>query len=81
MYAGADLETPVRVSANADSYNVQHGVTRLPETPDVPYLDVAAVLSKNERKLTLFCVNRHLNQDISHKELKSAIFAEPMAHK
>ena len=64
MYAGADLETPVHVSISADSYNVQHGVTRLPEIPDVPYLDVAAVLSKNERKLTLFCVNRHLDQDI-----------------
>jgi alpha-N-arabinofuranosidase len=73
MYAGADLETPVHVSANADSYNVQHGVSRLPEIPDVPYLDVAAVLSKDERKLTLFCVNRHLDQDIP-AEMKTGGF-------
>jgi alpha-N-arabinofuranosidase len=64
MYAGADLETPVHVSSNGNSYNVQQGVTRLPEIPNVPYLDIAAVLSKDERKLTLFCVNRHLDQDI-----------------
>jgi alpha-N-arabinofuranosidase len=64
MYAGADLETPVHVSSNGDSYNVQQGVTRLPEIPNVPYLDIAAVVSKDEHKLTLFCVNRHLDQDI-----------------
>ena len=64
MYAGADLETPVSVSTDGGTYTVQHGVTRLPEIPDVPYLDVAAALSKDERKLTLFCVNRHLDQDV-----------------
>jgi alpha-N-arabinofuranosidase len=64
MYAGADVDVPVTVSTNARHYDVQHGVTRLPDIAEVPFLDVEAALNKNGDKLTLFCVNRHLDQDI-----------------
>ncbi len=64
MYAGADIDTPVTVSTDADHYDVQHGVTRLPDIRDVSYLDTAAALNSRGDKLTLFCVNRHLDQDV-----------------
>jgi alpha-N-arabinofuranosidase len=44
---------------------VAQGVDRLPEIESVPYLDVVAAVSHNGAKLTLFCVNRSLNTDIS----------------
>ena len=64
MYAGADVETPVKTSTNAGSYDVTEGVTRIPDIPRVPYLDVTAALNKAGDRLTLFCVNRHLDRDL-----------------
>ncbi len=64
LYAGSDAEIPVEASSNADNYDVQHGVTRIPEIPKVPFLDVVAALDKSGDKLTLFCVNRHLDKDV-----------------
>ncbi len=64
MYAGADMDLPVKALAEAGHYDVQHGVTRMPDIADVPFLDVAAALNKSGDKLTLFCVNRHLDQDV-----------------
>ncbi len=65
LYASSDIDTPVRVSADAGSYDVKAGVTRLPEIANVPYLDVAGALSSDGERLTLFCVNRHLDQDVT----------------
>jgi alpha-L-arabinofuranosidase len=65
MYASADAAKRVAVTAIAGSYSVAQGVDRLPEIASVPYLDVVATLSKDGRKLTLFCVNRSLDTDIS----------------
>lgn len=71
MYAGADIETPVQVTSDAGSYSVEQGVMRLPQIPDVPYLDLVAAVNKAGEKLTLFCVNRHPDQDITARvELK-----------
>ncbi len=64
MYSGADIDVPVKVSTDTGHYNVQRGVTRLPDIPDVPYLDVVAALNKAGDKLTLFCVNRHLDRGV-----------------
>jgi alpha-L-arabinofuranosidase len=64
MYAGADLETPVKTSSDGGTYDVEQGVTRLPQISGVPYLDIVAALNKDGHKLTLLCVNRHLDQDI-----------------
>jgi alpha-L-arabinofuranosidase len=65
LYASADLDTPVKASADAGQYDVKGGVTRLPAIPNVPYLDVVAALNKSGDQLTLFCVNRHLEQDVA----------------
>lgn len=65
MYAGADASQPVAVAADSGSYSVKQGVDRLPEIASVPYLDVVAALSRDGRKLILFCVNRSLQTDIA----------------
>ncbi|HTW45905.1 MAG TPA: alpha-L-arabinofuranosidase C-terminal domain-containing protein [Acidobacteriaceae bacterium] len=64
MYASAHPSQPVAVTTDSGSYSVQHGVTRLPDIANVPYLDVVAALNQSGSKLTLFCVNRSLNTDI-----------------
>jgi alpha-L-arabinofuranosidase len=43
---------------------VHHGVTRLPEIPEVPYLEVVGTLNKTGDRLTLFCLNRDLTRDL-----------------
>jgi alpha-N-arabinofuranosidase len=65
LYANADIAKPVAVTSNAGEYSVAQGVNRLPEIASVPYLDAVAALSQDGRKLTLFCVNRSLDKDIS----------------
>lgn len=65
MYAAAHPVQPVAVTTDGGSYSVQHGVTRLPEIANVPYLDVVAALDEPGSTLTLFCVNRSLDTDIS----------------
>ncbi|UWZ85846.1 alpha-L-arabinofuranosidase C-terminal domain-containing protein [Occallatibacter riparius] len=67
MYANADAAQPVTVKADSGAYSVKQGVDRLPEIAAVPYLDVVALLSEDGRKLTLFCVNRSLQTDITAK--------------
>lgn len=64
MYSKADPDVAVDVQNNANHYDVRQGVTRLPEIPNVSYLDTVAVLNKAGDRLTLFCVNRHLTEDI-----------------
>jgi alpha-N-arabinofuranosidase len=43
---------------------VTKGITRLPDIPNVPFLDVVAALNRSGDRLTLFCVNRHLDRDL-----------------
>jgi alpha-N-arabinofuranosidase len=64
LFATAEPETGVAVENNAGQYDVSHGVARLPDIPNVPYLDTVAVLNKAKDRLTLFCVNRNLTRDI-----------------
>lgn len=64
MIAGADISRRVAVDSETGSYSVHRGITRLPEIPDVPYLDTVAALDSTGNTLTLFCINRHLTQDI-----------------
>lgn len=71
LYSTADIETPVAVENTAGTYDVHGGVTRLPDIPNVPYLDITAALSRDKNTLTLFCVNRSLDRD-----LRSAISIE-----
>jgi len=67
MYSNADATRLVQTHNNAGTHNVEEGSSRLPKISDVPYLDVVATLNSSGKKLTLFCVNRHLNRDIETK--------------
>ncbi len=64
LYASSDIDTPLKVASDAGHYDVHRGVTRVPEIPNVPYLDIVAALDKTGDKLTLLCVNRHLGEDV-----------------
>lgn len=64
LYASADIAKPVDVKTQSGSYDVAHGVTRLPEIASVPYLDVVAAVNQDGSVLTLFCVNRSVDTDI-----------------
>jgi alpha-N-arabinofuranosidase len=64
MYSNADAARVVETQSNGQKYDVEQGSTRLPKIADVPYLDVVAALNSSGKKLTLFCVNRHLTRDL-----------------
>jgi alpha-L-arabinofuranosidase len=64
MYSTAHATRLVSVEAQSGSYSVQHGVGRIPDVSNVPYLDVVAALNDQGDALTLFCVNRSLDTDI-----------------
>jgi alpha-N-arabinofuranosidase len=64
LYSNADLNRLVETHSNVPTYDIQEGSTRLPRIAGVPYLDVVAALNSSATKLTLFCVNRHLTQDV-----------------
>lgn len=65
MFAESPSAHLLPTSVASGSYTVQHGVTRLPEIAEVPYLDVAATASSDGRHINLFVVNRSLDRDIS----------------
>ena len=60
-YATAQPHTLLAVTSDGPTYTVTHGVQRLPEIANVPYLDVTAAVSADGKRLLLFCVNRSLN--------------------
>jgi alpha-L-arabinofuranosidase len=64
MYSNADATRVVETQSNGERYDVDQGSTRLLKIADVPYLDVVAALNGSGKKLTLFCVNRHLTRDL-----------------
>jgi alpha-N-arabinofuranosidase len=64
-YANAHPETLLSVESNTPTYSVSHGVNRLPEIANVPFLDVVAAESGNGKSLVLLCVNRHLTQPLT----------------
>jgi len=64
MYSTAHATRLVSVEAQSGSYSVQHGVGRISDISNVPYLDVVAALNDQGDALTLFCVNRSLDTDI-----------------
>ena len=77
LYSNADSNHLVETRAQVGKYNVEQGSVRLPVIPDVPYLDVVAALNEKNNKMTLFCVNRHLTQDIvAHISMSGFLPAE-----
>ena len=67
MYSNSDIETPVEANTEVEHYDIAEGNRRIPDIPDVPYLDVTAALNKGGDKLTLFCVNRNTKRGIEAK--------------
>jgi len=74
MYSTADVAVPLQTRVSVEGYDVRDGNTRLPEIPDVPFLDVVAALNGAGDRLTVFVVNRHLERDIV-AELRLSGFA------
>jgi alpha-N-arabinofuranosidase len=64
MYSNTDATLPVETRTTGDGYDISEGNNRIPEIPNVPYLDVVGALNERRDKLTLFCVNRDTNRDI-----------------
>jgi alpha-N-arabinofuranosidase len=64
LYSSAPVSSLVAVQTDSEKYNVHNGISRLPEIEGVPYLDVVAAVNEGGDRLTLFCVNRHVNRDI-----------------
>lgn len=61
-YASEHPHSLLSINSDSPTYSIQHGVTRLPEIAEVPYLDVVAAESEDRSKLLLLCVNRHLTR-------------------
>jgi alpha-N-arabinofuranosidase len=62
MFSTANPTATPALETNSPTYSVRGGVTRIPEIPDVPYLDAVAV--RTAAGISLFCINRNLNQDL-----------------
>ena len=79
-YATAAPHTLLNVQSDGPTYTVSHGIQRLPEIADIPYLDVTAATSEDGKRLLLFCVNRSLTT-AAHAEIDLAglhVGREPM---
>jgi alpha-N-arabinofuranosidase len=79
LYSTADASQPVTVTNNTPNYEVHSGITRLPEIPAVPYLEVVAALNAAGDRLTLFCVNRELHRDLPARIALDGFRAAPTA--
>ena len=64
LYSNADTAHLVQVDTNSETYDVEHGSVRLPDIKNVSYADIVATLNDMGDRLTLFCVNRNLTQNI-----------------
>ena len=53
------------VNSDTPTYTISHGVIRLPEIKDVPYLDCAATETEQRDSLILTCVNRNLSTPLT----------------
>lgn len=67
MYSTSDVAWAVETESDGETYDVAHGTSRFPSIERVPYLDVVATLNDAGDKLTMFCVNRDLQRDLTAK--------------
>ncbi|HEY2015596.1 MAG TPA: alpha-L-arabinofuranosidase C-terminal domain-containing protein [Bryobacteraceae bacterium] len=64
MYSTADATKLLDTKVATTQYDVDQGVRRIPTIHGVPYLDVVAALNDAGTKLTIFSVNRSLENAI-----------------
>lgn len=62
------------------TYSVIQGNNRIPSIANVPYLDVTAALSADNRKLLLFCVNRNITDGLTASFDLTALAVQHSAH-
>ncbi len=65
MYTAVKGDTVLPVSTDSGTYNVSGGIRPLDHVDDIPYIDVVATLSSDATTVTLLCVNRSLDQDMT----------------
>lgn len=58
LYSNCAGDTVLSTQTEVREYDVHNGLRRLPEIPDVPFLDVLATLDSKTGALVLFVVNR-----------------------
>jgi alpha-N-arabinofuranosidase len=64
-YSSVHPQQLLDVQSDTPTYTISHGIQRLPEIPNTPYLDVVAATSTDGKSILLFCVNRHLTHAIA----------------
>jgi alpha-N-arabinofuranosidase len=64
MYSNADVANLIESKVDVARYDVHQGSPRDPDITDVPYLDVVAASNKTGDAITIFVVNRSLDNDI-----------------
>jgi alpha-N-arabinofuranosidase len=64
MYSTAKGDTVLPVTTDSGSYTVKNGTLGYADVADVPYIDVVATLGTDKRSITLFCVNRSLEDTV-----------------
>jgi alpha-N-arabinofuranosidase len=64
LYTAAAGNTVLPVSTDSGTYSAAGGVRPLDHVQDIPYIDVVATRSQDGKTVTLFCVNRSLNEDV-----------------
>lgn len=79
LYSMARGDTVLPVSSDTGTYNVENGTTDYDRATDVPYVDIVATRSDDGKSLTLFCVNRSLNQDVPTRIDLGAFHAAALA--
>lgn len=79
MYTAVKGDTVLPVSTDTGSYNVAGGVRPLDHIQQIPYIDVVATRSADQRTITLLCVNRSLQDDVlTHFDLGKLHVASPV---
>jgi alpha-N-arabinofuranosidase len=64
MFSTAEPGTVLQTDNSSPAYDVHGGVSRFPEIAKVPYLDVVAVRSSRPGVISVFCVNRNVQEDL-----------------
>jgi alpha-L-arabinofuranosidase len=65
MYSGLKNDSLLLVTSDSGTYSVTGGIAPLPDIKDVPYIDAVAARSADGNTITVFCINRDLNQAVS----------------
>lgn len=64
LYSNFAGDSPVVTRTTVREYDVKNGVRRVPDIPNVPYLDVLATTDSHRGGITLFVVNRDWRRSI-----------------